>query len=70
MIRFRTIESTSLFSSNQELIKTAVHWMLSHMDDVEKGLEVVSEFQSTKDNGKALEKELERIRKELNPRSE
>ena len=40
------------------------------MDDVEKGLEVVSEFQSTKDNGKALEKELERIRKELNPRSE
>lgn len=61
----RTVESTSLFSSNQELIKTAVHWMLSHIDDVEKGLEVVSEFQSTKDNGKVLERELERIRKEL-----
>lgn len=62
----KTVESTSLFSSNQDLIKTAVHWMLNHMDDMEKGLEVVSEFQSTKDNGKALEKELERIRNELN----
>ncbi|QHK17997.1 hypothetical protein JS82_07710 [Methanomassiliicoccaceae archaeon DOK] len=61
----RTVESTNLFSSNQELIKTAVHWMLNHMGDVENGLEVVSEFQSTRDNGKALEKELERIRKEL-----
>ena len=61
----RTVEFTTLFSSNQELIKTAVHWMLNHMDDVEEALEVISEFQSTKDNGKTLENELERIRNEL-----
>lgn len=61
----RTVESTSIFSSNQEFIKIAVHWMLNHTSDVEKGLDVISEFQSTKDNGKSLEKELERIRTEL-----
>ena len=61
----KTVDFTTLFSSNQELIKTAVHWMLNHVDDVEKALEVISEFQSTKDNGKTLENELERIRNEL-----
>ncbi len=61
----RTVEATGLFSSNQELIKIAVHWTLNHIGDVEKGLEVVLEFQSTRDNGKALEKELEIIRREI-----
>ena len=62
----RTVEATSLFSSNQELIKIAVHWMLNHVDEVEKGLEVVFDFQSIRDNGKALKRELEQIRRELN----
>ena len=61
-----TVQSTNLFSSNQELIKIAVHWMLNHVEDVEKGLEVVSEFMSMNDSGKALEKELEQIRREMN----
>ena len=59
------VEFTGLFSSNQELIKIAVHWMINHMNDVKQGLELVSGFQSTKDNGRALEKELEQIRREL-----
>lgn len=59
------VESTGLFSSNQELIKTAVHWMINHMNDVKQGLELVSGFRFAKDNGRSLERELEQIRREL-----
>lgn len=60
------VDSTDLFSSNQEIIKTAVHWMITQMNEIKVGLEVVSEFRSAKDNGKSLEMELEQIRRELN----
>ena len=60
-----TVKFTNLFSSNQELIKIAVHWMLNHMKDVDNGLELVSEFLSKGDDGKALKRELDLIRKEL-----
>ena len=60
----RTVSSMGLFSSNQELIKIAVHWMFGHMKDVQDCMGHVTGFCSV-DNKKMLEIELRKLRLEL-----
>ena len=61
----RTIECTGLFSSNQELIKTAVHWLFIQMDNIEKTMETISDYQMSENVGRVLEEELEKLRREI-----
>ena len=60
----KTVESTRLFSSNQDFIKTAVHWMFGQMDDVQDHMGHVTGFCSV-DNKRLLELELRKLRSEM-----
>ena len=60
----KTVESTRLFSSNQDFIKTAVHWMFGQMDDVQDHMGYVTGFCSV-DNKRLLELELRKLRSEM-----
>lgn len=55
-----------LFFSNQELIKTAVHWLLSRMDAMKEELETVSELCLKEEGNRTLDKEIKRLMLELN----
>ncbi len=61
----RTVEYMGLFSSNQDLIKTAVHWLFVQMDIFEKTLETISDYHMSDNVGRALEEELEKLRREI-----
>ena len=63
-----TVESTGLFSGNQELIKISIHYMFGKMSEVSDLMEIVKGFQALPDGSKALEEELDEIRRELNNR--
>ena len=63
-----TVESTGLFSGTQEFIKVSIHYMFGRMSDVNDLKEVVKGFQALPDGSKALEEELDEIRRELNNR--
>lgn len=60
-----TVEFTGLFGGNQEFIKTAIHFMFDRMGSIKADLEAVAEFQSMPNGSRALEEELEQIRREL-----
>ena len=62
---FRIVESTGFFSSNQELIKTAVHWMFTNLESVRDGMSLISGFNSSIDGKKSLEEELRKLRAEV-----
>lgn len=61
----RTVEYTGLFSSNQEFIKTAVHWMFEQMSNIGSMADFLFDFQSSKVESQSLEEELKRLRKEV-----
>ncbi len=65
-----TMSATGLFSSNQEFIKVAVEYLFILMDEVKNNLETVKEFQALPEGSRALEEELEEIRKELSSNSD
>ena len=55
-------------SGNQELIKISIHYMFGKMSEVSDLMEIVKGFQALPDGSKALEEELDEIRRELNNR--
>lgn len=59
------VESTGLFSGNQEFIKVSIYYLLSKLSEIGSMMEIVRDFQAMPDGSKALEEELEQIRKEL-----
>ena len=59
------VKSTGLFSSNQEFIKVSVYYMFYQMSEIRNRMEIVERFQAMPDGKKALEEELEQIKKEL-----
>lgn len=59
------VRSTGLFSGNQEFIKVSVHYMFRKMSETMDRMDIVDRFQTVQDDEKALEEELELIKKEL-----
>lgn len=59
------VKGTGLFSSNQNFIKVSVYYMFYQMFETRNRMEIVEGFQAMPDGKKALEEELEQIRKEL-----
>lgn len=60
-----TISATGLFSSNQEFIKIATEFLFILLDEMNRNMESVKEFQALPEGSRALEEELEDIRREL-----
>lgn len=65
----KMVDYSGLFTSNQELIKTSVHWMFENMNDLNNKVDSLIEFGRSGDQNNSLENELERLRSELNDKN-